>query len=262
MLRWIAFWTAAAVVSASVAYVVAVPGTLDPTSEAPEAPQEREGTAQTDDTAQPADIAAIREAGDAAEPEPAPAPEGEREPAPQFRLDRAPQSPLLDEPERSPEPGAAGLPQAPALPVLPVQPATPPQPAAPRQPRPPELGVLPVDGVPFNAECGLLLRPAGEAEVIFASGISLDPAGAPAAIVVDGDMVRLSRVGFEGEPLGYNQFPRQLYRDDAESVAVIVEIELEEDVAGDVARVRQGTLTVMKAERPPMELAIAGRAGC
>jgi hypothetical protein len=155
------------------------------------------------------------------------------------------------------EPAPLAIPEPPTLPRLPVQPTV------QRQPEPATLDAVSLDGLPFNAECGLQLRPVGEPEVIFASGVSRDPAaGGPAAAMVDGELVLLRRVGADGDPLGYNQFPRQLFRDEAERVTVVVEIALEEEPLDDSARVSEGTLTVMKAERATARLAIAGRAGC
>jgi hypothetical protein len=142
-----------------------------------------------------------------------------------------------------------------------------PEPVSEPEPEPepdiPEVGFLSVGELPFDAECGLVLRMAGQRDVIFASGISINPdAPTPAAMHVDQEFVVLHRAGVDGAPIGQGQFERQMFQDEAETISVVVEISLEEGLTGEWAQVTDGTLTVIQPERPTARLQVGGRVGC
>lgn len=252
MLRTL-FWAAAVIVSAAVAYVLTVPGTRD---------------SMTRETATTLD----------GEPETIVV-EGDDPPAPDD--DAAEEAEAEDEDEDEDESDAArerarlAVREAPLLPDLPADPLaeTPREILAPDDDElaeapdspPPEveLAAIELGNLPFDAECGLRLRRSGESDVVFASGISLDSdTGGPAAMHIDGELVPLRRVTTDGEPIGYSQYGRQLYEDESGAVIVAMTIDLDDEELLDSARISDGAITVMKAERATLRLEVDGRVGC
>jgi len=127
----------------------------------------------------------------------------------------------------------------------------------------PDVGVLDTAALPFETGCGLFLSRRDEEDLIFIDGAGDGSNGAmPAAMMIDGQIVLFERTTADGEPLGFGQYPRQVFDSADNSVRVVVDIDLGESVDQEDAPVTGGEITVMKAGRPTLNFPVSGGAGC
>lgn len=235
-MRGLAFWTAAVIVSAAIAYAFAISGVED-------------------DPAPEDDLAATAAQETASEPPP----EEDDAPAAEAPPPTESDEDIVFSQDDTTIPEALDAP-----PEEPVEaPVTDDEAAEEIEDGGVEIGVLAVNELPFDAECGMHLRPVGERDVIFATGISLDPeAAVPAALLLNGELVVLQRIEAEGGAIGYSQYPRQVYRDGDTAITVAVDIAVEENLLGDWAQVTDGQMTITRDGQAPTEMAVGGRVGC
>ncbi|MEJ8571790.1 hypothetical protein [Microbaculum marinum] len=127
----------------------------------------------------------------------------------------------------------------------------------------PTVAPLDVASLPFQTGCGLFLSREGEEDVIFVDALADDTNGAmPAAMILDGSLVILERTTADGEPLGYGQYPRQVFDTPDNGVRVVVEVDFGEPTEPEDVPVTSGEVTVMKAGRPTLNFRVTGGAGC
>jgi hypothetical protein len=127
----------------------------------------------------------------------------------------------------------------------------------------PTVGVLNVASLPFESGCGLFLSRDGEEDLVFVDALADDTNGAmPAAMILDGTLVVLERTTADGEPLGFGQYPRQVFDTPDNDVRVVVEVDFGEQAEPEDVPVTSGEITVMKAGRPTLNFRVNGGAGC
>jgi hypothetical protein len=131
----------------------------------------------------------------------------------------------------------------------------------------PTVGVLDLAALPFESGCGMFLSREGEEGIVFVdstpSGENGDASGVmPAAMLIDGTLMAFSRTTADGEPIGFGQYPRQVFDSTDNTVRVVVEVDFGEESDPEDVPVSAGEVTVMKAGRPTVKFAISGGAGC
>jgi len=127
----------------------------------------------------------------------------------------------------------------------------------------PSVGVLDVGSLPFDSGCGLFLSREGEEDFVFADALADDTNGAmPAAMIIDGTLVMFERTTADGEPLGFGQYPRQVFDNADNSVRVVVDVDFGDPSEPEDVPVTSGEITVMKAGRPTLNFRVTGGAGC
>ena len=127
----------------------------------------------------------------------------------------------------------------------------------------PNVGALDLAALPFESGCGLYLTRDGEEGVVFVDATPGEATGTmPAAMMIDGVMVSFSRTAADGEPIGFGQYPRQIFDSADNTIIVVVEVDFGEETDPEDVPVSAGELTVMKAGRPTLKLPVAGGAGC
>ena len=104
----------------------------------------------------------------------------------------------------------------------------------------PSVGVLDVGSLPFDSGCGAM----------------------PAAMIIDGTLVMFERTTADGEPLGFGQYPRQVFDNADNSVRVVVDVDFGDPSEPEDVPVTSGEITVMKAGRPTLNFRVTGGAGC
>ncbi|MCT8970400.1 hypothetical protein [Microbaculum marinisediminis] len=131
----------------------------------------------------------------------------------------------------------------------------------------PNVGVLDLAALPFESGCGLFLSREGEEDIVFVDampgGGSDDANGPmPAVMLIDGTLVTFSRTTADGEPIGFGQYPRQVFDSADNTVRVVVEVDFGEETDPEDVPVSAGEVTVMKAGRPTLKFPVSGGAGC
>lgn len=127
----------------------------------------------------------------------------------------------------------------------------------------PNVGVVNVASLPFETGCGLFLSREGEEDLVFVDALTDDTNGAmPAAMILDGTLVVFERTTADGEPLGFGQYPRQVFDTADNDVRVVVEVDFGEPTEPEDVPVTSGEVTVMKAGRPTVNFRVIGGAGC
>ncbi len=131
----------------------------------------------------------------------------------------------------------------------------------------PNVGVLDLTALPFETACGLHLTREGEEGIVFVNNAPAEANGEangamPAAMIIDGALLALSRTTADGETIGFGQYPRQVFDSSDNKVRVVVEVDFGDEADSKGAPVSAGELTVMKAGRPTLKFAVAGGAGC
>ena len=127
----------------------------------------------------------------------------------------------------------------------------------------PIVGKLDLASLPFESGCGLYLTRDGEEEIIFVDAFHEESSGAmPAAMMIDGVLAPLSRSTADGEPIGFGQYPRQVFDSLDGTVRVVVEVDFGEETDPEDVPVSAGEVTVMKSGRPTLKFPVAGGAGC
>lgn len=127
----------------------------------------------------------------------------------------------------------------------------------------PEVGALDPASLPFELGCGLYLTREGEDGIIFANSMEGETNGVmPASMVIDGSLVALERTTADGEPIGFGQYPRQVFDTPDNQTRVVVEVDFGEPNEPDDLPVTAGEITVMKAGRMTLKIPVSGGAGC
>jgi hypothetical protein len=127
----------------------------------------------------------------------------------------------------------------------------------------PNVGALDLAELPFESGCGLFLTRDGEEGIVFVDATPGEASGTmPAVMMIDGVMVSFSRTAADGEPIGFGQYPRQIFDSADNTIIVVVEVDFGEETDPEDVPVSAGELTVMKAGRPTLKLPVAGGAGC
>ncbi len=139
------------------------------------------------------------------------------------------------------------------------------EPAAPGEL--PNVGILDLGALPFESGCGMFLSREGEEGIVFVdstpSGENGEAAGVmPAAMLIDGTLMTFSRTTADGEPIGFGQYPRQVFDSTDNKVRVVVEVDFGEETDPEDVPVSAGEVTVMKAGRPTLKFPVSGGAGC
>jgi len=126
----------------------------------------------------------------------------------------------------------------------------------------PTVGRLDLAALPFESGCGMYLTRDGEDEIIFVDATPSESGGMPAAMIIDGVMVPLSRTTADGEPIGFGQYPRQVFDSADRTVRVVVEVDFGEETDPEDVPISAGDVTVMKSGRPTLKFPVGGGAGC